>query len=539
MHLSTGVVAVVEALGSMLLHFLWQGALVGLLYALLRPACASVTARYRLGLLALLALAACPPLTLAWLWPAADAASAAAAAPSLGETVMAVADRAVAQWPLREALPWLVAAWLFGVTVLAARSLWQWRRLRRLVRTATPVGPEWDARLDRLCRRFALRRPVRLLASAAALTPMLIGWLKPVVLLPASLLSGFTPQQVELIVAHELGHIRRADYLANLFQVVIETVLFYHPVVHWISREVRNARESCCDELVLSLARGDRLAYARTLADLEELRHADGVAAPALGASGGVLLARIRHIVGVAEEPLPRTQGWPLLLLVAALAMLAWRQHAAAPNTAPAAPAQALALISGNPRLAALPSAPSRAVPEARREAAPQTTTDVEREPVRIATPRIVVARTPRLEPLREVATRLPPPSGDLRLAEPVAETAPAEVAPVEKLAPLHRVPPVYPPRAMAAGVEGTVELEFGIAADGSVRDVRVLHAQPAGVFDAAAREALAQWRFAPGAATAVRHTQSFAFALRARGEEANAKCESVTGSMICRRLGE
>src|SRR6185436_16440590 len=98
------------------------------------------------------------------------------------------------------------------------------------------------------------------------------GWLRPGILLPAAVALGFPAAQIELILAHELGHVRRWDYVVNLVQVVIETVLFYHPVVHWISRELRHEREICCDEMVLRVTRGHPHVYARTLASLEELR---------------------------------------------------------------------------------------------------------------------------------------------------------------------------------------------------------------------------------------------------------------------------
>ena len=538
MNLSAGFIGIVDALGTTLLHFVWQGVLIGICYALLRPWCSGIAARYRLGLIALGILAMCPLATLLYLWPAADAVHSVGATTAFGASVLAVADRASAHWQLRAALPWLVAAWLCGVFVLACRSLWQWQRLLRLVREASLPPAEWSTRLARLCREFGLRRRVRLLCSARAVTPMLIGWIKPVVLLPASMLSGFTPQQVELIIAHELGHVCRWDYLANLFQVVLETVLFYHPVVHWISHDVRNARESCCDDLVLSLARGSALTYARTLADLEELRHEDGVMAPALGASGGVLLTRIRRIVGVGEtaDPLPRTNFWPLLFLLAAIVGMAWRQHVAqtahAARTLADAPAQTLALVSGNPQLRyAVPAAaPVRALPaDVHQETAPEP------GKVTIERPHVSVPAA-GIERVHNVAAAL-------RSAVPAVEMAeedigePGSVAPVPEIArlsPLHIVAPVYPSRAMESGVEGNVELEFGVDADGRVRDVRVLHAQPAGVFDAAAIAALSEWRFAP-LQSAERHTQNFAFTLHGHADEA-AKCRTYTGSMICRR---
>jgi len=239
MEFSPSFIAAVDAVGTALLHFFWQGALLALLYAALRPWCRSISARYRLGFGMLLAMALCPLVTLLFIWPA-DGATTGTLGPLLSDTINAVADRANAS--PHDYLPALVALWTCGVLVIAARSLWHWQRLQRLVRHASAPGPEWQLRLQRMCVRFGLRRPVRLLVSAKVLTPMLIGWLRPVVLLPLSMLSGFDPQQIELIIAHELGHVRRWDYLANLVQVIVETVLFYHPAVHWISRDVRNAR---------------------------------------------------------------------------------------------------------------------------------------------------------------------------------------------------------------------------------------------------------------------------------------------------------
>jgi bla regulator protein blaR1 len=551
MDLPVGLVAIVNTLGTVLLHFLWQGALIGILYALARSQCVSVSARYRVGLFALFALAASPFVTFAWLWSGPDAAlGSSVSAGAIGASVLAAADRAASQWQLSAILPWLVAVWMGGVLMLAMRSLWQWRRLKRIVHEAIPPAPEWTARLAHLVERFQLRRPVRLLCSAQAVTPMLIGWIRPVVLLPASMLSGFTPAQVELIIAHELGHICRWDYLANLFQVVLETILFYHPVVHWISRDVRNARESCCDDLVLKLAQGNPITYARTLADLEELRLDEPLAAPALGANGGVLLARIRHIVGAVEtaDPLPRTNSWPLLLIVAAVALFAWRQHAATSEHAALslanAPAQALALVSGNPQLAA-PRSESSAPPPAAMAAREAPLDATALEPVRIDSPRVGVVATTHLDRVRNVAAAAVPLSiTAIEMADVAtpAVTSPPQVAVpavAEKRSALHIVSPTYPARAMAAGIEGKVDLEYAVNANGDVTDVRVVRSQPAGTFDAAAKAALADWRFAPGQSSAG-NTQSFAFTLHGHGnDEASLKCQQLTGSMICRRPGE
>src|SRR5262249_16992344 len=156
-------------------------------YALLRPWCSSVAARYRLGMGMLTLLALCPLATLAYLWPSATAAPASTLAPLLSGTINAVTDNAAATARLRDYLPTLVALWTLGVVAIATRSLWHWQRIQRLVRKAVAPDAEWQERLQRMCARFGLMRPVRLLVSAQVATPMLIGWIKPVVLLPLSM----------------------------------------------------------------------------------------------------------------------------------------------------------------------------------------------------------------------------------------------------------------------------------------------------------------------------------------------------------------
>lgn len=569
MAFSQTFIADVDALGAVLLHFLWQGAALGLLYALLRPLCGSVGARYRLGMSMLLALALCPLLTFFYLWPG-DGVGAAMVATILtsppAASIAPVADGTASDRNLREFLPWLVAAWMCGVVVIALRSLWHWRRLARLVRHAALPLPEWEATLAQMCRRFGLWCPVRLLASAKVATPMLIGWIKPVILLPLSMLSGFSTHQIELIIAHELGHVRRWDYLANLVQVVIEVVLFYHPVVHWISRDVRNARENCCDDLVLSLAKGNPITYARALADLEELRHDLDVVAPALGANGGVLLARIRRIVGVeGRDPLPRNNAWPVLLAVAAVVCLVARpQHSFSDLTAPAiapseltaalanASAHSLAMISGNAHLAGRATAATSTMAPVPAAVADSKLVASALAPPRVIepavrsdawTPALAQIARPRIDkvaiaanaPVRDIV-----PSRALPLIAALPD-APAQVETSDLPARrLHFVPPIYPQRALSAHVEGNVELEYSIGTDGTVRDVQVLHARPEGVFDAVAQAALSQWRFEPavGVNAYTRYTQNFAFALAA-GSANKPKCQQVIGSLICRHLDD
>ena len=555
MALPQNFIELVNVVGAALLHFLWQGVLIGAVYALARPFFPGMSARYRVGLIALVALALCPLVTLAYLWPDSGSRTVSSALPTIGATMLAAADHAVSDWQLRTALPWLVGTWFICVAVLASRSLWQWRRLVRIVRQASAPSPEWTERLARLRERFDLRRPVRLLCSARAVTPMLIGWLRPVVLLPASMMTGFTPAQIELIIAHELGHVCRWDYVANLFQVFLETVLFYHPVVHWISHDVRNTRESCCDDLVLNLADGNPLAYARTLADLEELRHDEGILVPALGASGGILLARIRHIVGVSEgqERAPRTHSWPVLLVVIAVALLAWRQHPTTTLPKPEAiaaslanaPAQALAMVTGNSELAKAPIAappmtpavtPPRAAVATVPHNEPAVVTPVVVEKISIDKPHVSIATNKKIDGVRDVVLPASMTASTLLLSEPsvTEEVTPAPAA-ANQLTALHVVQPAYPSSAMVAGVEGKVQLEFDVSPSGTVTDVKTISSSPPGVFDAAAQAAIREWRFEPTSSSG-RHSQNFAFTLHNKGPD---KCQLPIGSMICRHTGD
>jgi beta-lactamase regulating signal transducer with metallopeptidase domain len=204
-------------------------------------------------------------------------------------------------------LPMLVLAWLCGVAVLTLRLMSGWLWVQRMKSHGTvPAAEGWQRIGARLSRRLHIARRVRLLESTLVDVPTVIGWIKPVVLLPASALAGLNPEQLEAILAHELAHIRRHDYLVNLLQTLVETLLFYHPAVWWLSRRIRAERENCCDDLAVSLC-GDPYTYAKALADLEELRGATGPFV--MAANGGSLAQRIRRLLG-APTHAGRAPGW-------------------------------------------------------------------------------------------------------------------------------------------------------------------------------------------------------------------------------------
>ncbi len=213
------------------------------------------------------------------------------------------------------AMPWIVLLWAAGVLVLSARQIYAWIAAQWLTQLAvTPAGDEMRDSLARLARALAVSRPVRLLESALVRVPTVIGWLKPVILLPVGLVAAMTPQQVQAILAHELAHIRRYDYLVNLLQSLAETLLFYHPAVWLISRRVRGERENCCDDLALA-AGAERVCYAESLLHVARASAASRrpLAAAALGAADrpSALRKRITRMLG-GEQHRPLRGSWPL-----------------------------------------------------------------------------------------------------------------------------------------------------------------------------------------------------------------------------------
>jgi hypothetical protein len=201
--------------------------------------------------------------------------------------------------------------------VFSARLLMGWLGLRRLRRGAAGARAEVEAMLERLKERLGVRGLVAVLETARVEVPSVIGVLRPVVLFPASALTGIPAEQLEGLLAHELAHIRRHDYLVNLLQSVVETLLFYHPAVWWVSGRIREEREHCCDDMVVGAGVG-RVVYARALAEMERLRGSGGLA---MAANSGALLARVRRVLGVREGR-KRSGNWVALSSVVSVGVV-------------------------------------------------------------------------------------------------------------------------------------------------------------------------------------------------------------------------
>lgn len=299
---------VAQALGIALARFVWQGAAIALGVGALLSCMGRRPARERYGLacLGLLLMAALPVASFASeLARAASGVSSVSTA--MGDGVFTGAPEVTLAtwvkawlWTLR---PWLMSAWLCGVLLLSLRTVWAWRHAQALTHQGTrqPGGAATMA-LVRMMKRTRVSRPVRLLESVTLEVPTVVGLWRPLILVPTSTLTGLSVAQLEAILAHELAHIRRHDYLVNLLQALVETVLFYHPAVWWLSARIREEREHCADDVAVESC-GDALLYSRALATLEQLRVS--IPAPALAANGGSLLGRIQRLLAAPQGGAP------------------------------------------------------------------------------------------------------------------------------------------------------------------------------------------------------------------------------------------
>lgn len=219
------------------------------------------------------------------------------------------------QSQIRPWLPQIVMVWIVGVLVAALRPLIGLYAVRRLRTVGVlPVRDAVEAVLRRAACRLRLDRAVEVLQSTLVETPVVVGYFRPVILLPLSVVTGLPESQLESILTHELAHIRRGDYAINLLQTVVETMFFYHPAVWWLSRQIRNERENCCDDIAMA-SLGSRLEYGRALLAVEELRAAPPTLS--LAAGGGSLLARVRRIA--EGESAPRLAGGGSILILCVL----------------------------------------------------------------------------------------------------------------------------------------------------------------------------------------------------------------------------
>jgi bla regulator protein blaR1 len=332
-----------------LLHFLWQGLVIAIglvavveLIGLRRP-----QTRYLCSLAALLLMTACPLVTVLWIGVAEgignrgqatgdwEHGAVAGVAPALTDVEAALPGAWQAAELVAAAQPYLLAAWLAGVAFFACRLLMGLVGVRQLRRYRLPLTRELSERVEQLGRRLGMRARLMVFLSQRVGEAMAVGLVKPIILIPAAWATEMPLAMLEAVIAHELAHLQRCDLWVVMLQRVVETLLFYHPAVWWLSRRLRAERELCCDELAVAVT-GRRLEYVQALESVARLgtRVEPLFAAGIRGERNMQLLQRVRNVLGLSAAG-ERSRFWPagLLALLLPLAAWAWTAGLVAPQT--------------------------------------------------------------------------------------------------------------------------------------------------------------------------------------------------------------
>lgn len=308
-----------------LLHFVWQGCVVVALSAFVLRLLRRHSAQMRYAF-ACTALFFCLLLPLLYIWQNAPVTGELsqltmvsmgldASDGSAPQALTSVDGGTRSIWTLSRSifapyLPYFVMFWLAGVLLLIVRMILglQWVK-QQINQAAQHSDPIWQAKLEQLAQAMGIHKPLRFGLSSCLEFPVTAGWWRPIVILPASLLSGMPTELIEALLAHEVAHIKRFDYLVNLFQRLIEIVLFYHPAVWWLSAQIRQEREQIADDLAASLL-GEPRRLALALSELEKFQFTHPQLAQV--AHGGNLMLRIKRLIQPASTS--HTAGWKIVL---------------------------------------------------------------------------------------------------------------------------------------------------------------------------------------------------------------------------------
>lgn len=309
---------ITDALGWTLLHAIWQG------FALVLPAAVllyflrhrSGILRYRVGVFTLLAQVLASAGTFFWYYQPVSAtqplspAYAAWYAPQIRWQTVAqsIPWHQQTQQFLENHLSQFVLIYLIGVAMFGLRLAGGWIYLQQLSKTATlPASQHWLKLTNQIRFTLSIRAVVQVRESARIAMPMVVGVLKPVLLLPFGLATHLSTREIEAVLAHELAHIKRHDYAVNLLQSVVEVLYFFHPALWWLSARVREEREHCCDDLAVQVCGGNGRILAQALAHVEELRLIQSAQTPVLAMAFAAkrqhLLHRVQRVLGVPTRP--------------------------------------------------------------------------------------------------------------------------------------------------------------------------------------------------------------------------------------------
>jgi len=568
----------VSTLGLTLLHFLWQGALIGAaaVVALRFSARRTAQHRYLICMVALLACAVTPCVTAVVLMLDDPSISRLDSSSSLLlrqiETPLLAVRWAGASRSL-DLISATVALWMVGVLAVIAYYGLQWRGVERIRRSAVPLPSQQRvAEIARnLLQRWQASAVVPVMMATSITTPIVIGLWRPMIVFPAAMIARMPTADFELILLHEIAHIVRRDSWANALQVCLEILFFYHPLVHWLSWRARLERERACDDFAIA-ASGSAYRYARALTSLMIV--SGRVPATALGAAGADLLPRLRYLTGQCRDhdEFPRS---PLILALIVLLLFGigtvdprpWGGLADTLSDAPSMGSQAEPVVLEWPLARTENISPRDSLPRIVAESTPSLATTARRiKPQQSVAPRtahvaevsppVELAAVPvetevtsgtveptrtepaPLPPVEELA--LPPQSAGLTSPPDLSEPDPTLIS-KPTLTATYSPLPEYPGLARLEGIEGTVSVVLRVAPDGRPADLRIIHAEPLGVFEGAVRRALMKWRYdVPSTADSsaqMAASYQLRFSIAGVTSDAAPVCVTMTASNTCRPL--
>lgn len=322
-----------QVLGTTLLHSLWQAFVM---YVLLRlflacfPATSSAN-KYNAGLVSLAGSVLWPIVTFLvemgkhnFTQPVIDDGKAVLPFVPLHHTnITPIAESVAPSFSIDAYLPYIVAFWLIGIALNSAKLLWGWRSIYR-IKSDKSNAQVLENSVDKLAAYLKMGKKIKVFVSAHVDVPCIIGYLKPMIILPAAVISQFSADQIQSILIHEMAHIRRNDYLVNVLQQIVGILFFFNPFTLLINRIIYAEREHCCDDMVLQIT-GQPLVYAQTLLQLEETRKQNWQLAVAATGKKYHLLTRIKRIMETKKQ----TNNFrhilvAVLLLTGSMGTIAW-----------------------------------------------------------------------------------------------------------------------------------------------------------------------------------------------------------------------
>ncbi len=457
---------------------------------------------------------------------------------------------------IQKFIPYLVVLWLCSVLLISGHLFQSWFALLRLSKQSSAKLPEnLLIKLQEVSKKLKLKIDPLITISEKITIPATFGFFKPVILLPLSLIYKLPQEQMEAILIHEICHIKRADFLHNILQLLVETLFFYHPLTKWLSKDIRKIREQCCDEMVLKL-KTDPIVYANALTNIASIYNKNNnndTSHLQIAASDGELFDRIKFLMLDKRANSPLT-NIALGITFSFIALIVFNNITTDSNIAGTSVQSSITesiVRSKNTRPQYLtPNIYQLINQQNKKQFSVNEIESVKTDSVQVNTINVT-------KPTTILTHRATGESKEIE-AQPIASNASIlEQKPSEIISPdennfeniiqplsvvenkvnfpkiIRKTNPIYTRFARSRGVEGTVILSFNIDKKGRVKKINVDKSSPLKLLDGSAKTALRKWRFDPNSINVSninnRYQQIFSFNL-------NESDQCVTG-MIGTRL--